>query len=244
MTCGESWRTLLTSLCNSNSQLCQPPSRCPPVSLRRALGSPGFSKPSLGEKHPKVSGSPHAQRTYSHSEVSAGTAGPRGASCEALGARPGRAPRGSPRWPGSPLRAPPALSYRASRCARLAARDRRPACSVRPRQRPQPPPRADTRAKVNSLPSLALGRRRRRLPGRFPFSLQPGPVIHRAGSARRHAATSTARRAQRPGAWTRPRPAPRLGGGGCAAPGPGSPAAGARGRPACFFTCGALRGWK
>lgn len=106
--CGESGRTPLTSLCNSSSQLCQPPSRCPPVPPRRAPGSLGFSNPPLGRELPKAGGTPRARRTYSRSGVSAGTAAPRGASCAVPGARTRRAPRGSPRWPGSPLRAQPA----------------------------------------------------------------------------------------------------------------------------------------
>lgn len=126
-----------------------------------------------------------APRTYSHSGVSAGSAALRGASCVTPGALPGRAPRGSPRWPG--WRAP--RPRRRARIPPLAAlawplRAGRLAPAVLPRQRPLQPPRADTRAKVNSCPSLPRPPRRR-LPLQVSFLLQPGPVIHRGGRARR-----------------------------------------------------------
>lgn len=133
----------------------------------------------------KGGGDLSAQRTYSHSAVSAGTAAPRGASCGGLGARPGRAPRGFPRWPGSPAPRP----QRRTRIRPLAAllwppRDGRPAPLVLPRQRPLQPPRADTGAKVNSPPSIPPGRRCH-LPPQVSFLLQSVPVIHRARSAPR-----------------------------------------------------------
>lgn len=86
-------------------------------------------------------------------------------------------------------------------------RDGRPARSVLPRQRPLPPPSADTGAKVNSPPSLAPGRRRR-LPGRFPFSYSPAPLSTavRARAAAQRPLPRAGRSARPPGpAPVRPR---------------------------------------
>lgn len=126
--------TRFTVLCNSSSQLCQPRSRCLPVpsAPRNRLRQLLLRRP-LGGSSPRPAGTPRARRTYSHSGVSAATAALRGASCAAPGARPGRAPRGSPRWPGSrALRPAGALGSRLSPISRGRPKicDPLPRCSL------------------------------------------------------------------------------------------------------------------
>lgn len=125
--------TPLPTLRNSNSQLCNHTSRSPPVPSAARTRLPRLLQRVSEWGLPRVAVSLSTQITYSHSGVSAGTAAPRGASCAGPGARPGRAPRGFPRWPGSPAARPTGalvsgLSLTSPGCPEMG--DRLPRCSL------------------------------------------------------------------------------------------------------------------
>lgn len=146
----------------------------PAAALRSAPSSPSASPtPSQGEGRPEINGSPN---THSRSGAVATTAALRAASCAALGALPGSAPRGFPRWPGS--RAPrPAGALRShlwAALARLLGADRS-APSVLLHSRLRRPRLADTGAKVNYLLPRSLARSPARPPAR-PRAVPPPPA--------------------------------------------------------------------
>lgn len=198
-----------------------------PLPPRRAPGSLGFSNVVPGEGAPQGRRKPRAPGV-----LTAITGSLQGR--QLLVGHPARLwgpARGAP--PAAPLagqarrlRAPPGRSCPASRCppsvaprwaARSLAAPRSPLVAAAARSHPS----------KSELSSLAPSRPPPR-PGQVSFLLQPGPVILRRGSARRVAATPTASGAQRPGRLSPPLYPPGRRKGLNGAPGPGSPAAGAR----------------